>query len=147
MRLFLHALAAVSLLLPAFGACAQQAPFQLTPQQQEALQARWNALDRNHDGYLTSAEVADAPALSSRFEQLDLDRDARLSQRELRTSTENHLRAADINSDGAIDREEAEAGLPRVARFFDWLDADGDGRLTSDEVQRVASAFAGRRAR
>jgi len=147
MRLSLHVIAVASLLLPASGAGAQQASFQPTRQQQEALQARWNALDRNHDGYLSRAEVAGTPALSGRFEQLDLNRDARLSQQELRTSAENHLHAADVNQDGAIDREEAQAGLPQVARFFDRLDTDGDGRLTVEEVQRVAARFAGRRVR
>lgn len=140
-------LAITGLSLPTFDVAAQQVLPQPTPEQRQAMQARWNALDLDRDGFLSRAEVADTPALSASFEQLDANRDARLSQRELRTSVENHLRAADINRDGAIDREEAEAGLPQLARFFGRLDADGNGRLTADEVQRVAARFAGRRVR
>lgn len=147
MRTFPTLLAIALLSLPAFDVTAQQALPQPTPEQRQAMQARWDALDRDRDGYLSRAEAAGTPALSDHFEQLDANRDARLSQQELRASVEDRLQAADTNQDGAIDRAEAEAGLPRVAQFFDRLDADGNGRLTVDEVQRVASRFAGRRAR
>jgi Ca2+-binding EF-hand superfamily protein len=144
-RTALLAIAALS--LPAFGTVARQALPQPTPEQQRALQARWATLDRDRDGYLDRAEVAATPALSARFEQIDANRDARLSQQEMRASAEDRLGAADTNHDGAIDRAEAEAGLPRVARFFDRLDGDGDGRLTIEEVQRLAARFAGRQPR
>lgn len=147
MRTFPTLLAIALLSLPAFDVLARQALPQPTPEQRQAMQARWDALDRDRDGYLSRAEAAGTPALSDRFEQLDANRDARLSQQELRASVEDRLQAADTNQDGAIDRAEADASLPRVAQFFDRLDADGNGRLTVDEVQRVASRFAGRRAR
>lgn len=140
-------LAIVSLSLLGSDAVARQAFPQPTPEQRQAMQARWDALDRDRDGYLSRAEAAGTPALSGRFDQVDANHDARLSQQELRVSVEDHLRAADTDQDGAIDRAEAAASLPRVAQFFDRLDADHDGRLTVDEVQRLASRFAARRAR
>jgi Ca2+-binding EF-hand superfamily protein len=49
------------------------------------------------------------------------------------------LKAADANNDGYIDRAEADASLPRVAKGFDQLDADQDGKLSNDELQQAAS--------
>lgn len=49
------------------------------------------------------------------------------------------LKAADANSDGYIDRAEADASLPRVAKAFDQLDADQDGKLSHDELKEAAS--------
>ena len=54
------------------------------------------------------------------------------------------LQAADANKDGFIDKAEADAKLPRVAKNFDKLDADSDGRLSSDEVRAMALKFASR---
>lgn len=53
--------------------------------------------------------------------------------------------AADRDGDGAIDRAEAEAGLPRVYKNFDKLDSDGDGRLTPEELRAMAERFGERR--
>jgi Ca2+-binding EF-hand superfamily protein len=49
------------------------------------------------------------------------------------------LKAADTNGDGYIDRAEADASLPRVAKGFDQLDADQDGKLSPDELKEAAS--------
>jgi Ca2+-binding EF-hand superfamily protein len=49
------------------------------------------------------------------------------------------LKAADTNDDGYIDRAEADASLPRVAKGFDKLDADQDGRLSNDELREAAN--------
>lgn len=129
------------------GAGAGEIAFKPGPQQQQAMQARWAALDRNQDGFLDRAEAAARPALAEHFDALDSDRNGRLTQSELRISVENYLRAADADGDGAIDRTEAEAGLPRVARFFDRLDANGDGKLTIAEVQAMAARFSARQGR
>lgn len=55
------------------------------------------------------------------------------------------LQAADADKDGFIDKTEAAAKLPRVAKNFDKLDSDRDGRLSPEEFRAVASKFAGRR--
>ena len=49
-------------------------------------------------------------------------------------------KAADKNGDGLIDKAEAQAGLPRVARHFDQLDANHDGKLSADELRAVAQS-------
>lgn len=66
---------------------------------------------------------------------------------EQRQAVQQRWQTADSNQDGVIDRAEADAGLPRVAKNFDKLDADGDGRLTRDELKTMAERFAQRRRR
>lgn len=58
---------------------------------------------------------------------------------------QERLKAADTNGDGLIDRSEAEAGLPRVAEHFDKLDADGDGKLSRDELRKMREQMRQRR--
>lgn len=60
-------------------------------------------------------------------------------------AAQERLRSADSNGDGFIDRAEADAGLPRIAKRFDQLDADGDARLSPDELKAAAAQFAQRR--
>lgn len=57
------------------------------------------------------------------------------------------LKAADRNGDGLIDKAEAEAKLPRLAKRFDTLDADGNGTLSPDEMRAAGQKIAARRTR
>lgn len=116
-----------------------------TQAQKQALQQRWAKADTNQDGYIDRAEADALNPISKNFDALDADRDGRLSQAEMKNSVLDRLRAADTNQDGDIDRAEADASLPRVARAFDRLDLNTDGKLSVEEVQQVASGFAGRR--
>jgi hypothetical protein len=43
--------------------------------------------------------------------------------------------ALDTDGDGSLDRAEAEAGAPGLARNFDRFDTDADGRLTREEIR------------
>ncbi|WP_250338272.1 hypothetical protein [Luteibacter flocculans] len=47
------------------------------------------------------------------------------------------LKAADANGDGVIDRQEAEASLPRVAKNFDKIDTNHDGKLSAAELKQA----------
>ncbi|MGN6093650.1 MAG: hypothetical protein ACTHOL_14965 [Luteibacter jiangsuensis] len=44
------------------------------------------------------------------------------------------------HGDGFIDRKEAEAGLPRIAKNFDKIDTNQDGKLSTDELKQAAAA-------
>ena len=55
------------------------------------------------------------------------------------------LKDADANGDGLIDKAEAEAGLPRLARHFDQLDVNHDGKLSADELRAMAQSRMARR--
>jgi Ca2+-binding EF-hand superfamily protein len=42
--------------------------------------------------------------------------------------------AADKNSDGKLTREECEAGMPRIYKGFDKIDANNIGYITLDQI-------------
>ena len=42
--------------------------------------------------------------------------------------------AADKNNDGKLSREECEAGMPRIFRGFDKIDANQVGYITLDQI-------------
>ena len=54
---------------------------------------------------------------------------------------EQEFKAADKDNDGSLDRDEANA-LPRVAKHFDEIDADKDGKLTLEEIYASARKVA-----
>ena len=85
-----------------------------------ALLAHFDAMDANHDGLLSRAEV------TAFFDNL-------------RQQAEARLRAADVNGDGQISREEAQTALPMIAAIFDFLDADNNGQITIAEFGRLVT--------
>jgi Ca2+-binding EF-hand superfamily protein len=77
--------------------------------------AQFDRFDSNHDGYLDSADAAALPESMGRMFQL-------------------MQRIADKDGDGRVSRDEFNA-MP--ARGFDRMDANGDGVLEPDEMQRA----------
>lgn len=78
--------------------------------------ARFDQLDRNHDGYL---DEADLPPLAH-------------TNRVLAQKFRAMLRVADADHDGRISREEFVAA---GARLFERLDANHDGYVDRDEIR------------
>jgi Ca2+-binding EF-hand superfamily protein len=101
------------------------------------------ALDTDHDGVISAAEIAAAP---QSLRALDIDEDGKLTAEECAeegahgpTPSElvKTLMAFDKNGDGKLQREE----LPeRLRGLFDRGDLNKDGVLTMDEVQKLARA-------
>ncbi|CAK0779940.1 EF-hand domain-containing protein [Gammaproteobacteria bacterium] len=52
---------------------------------------------------------------------------------------EQKFKAADKNGDGKLTLDEAKAGMPRVAKNFDKIDADHEGYVTLEQI-KAASA-------
>lgn len=103
--------------------------------------------DANNDGAVTRREL-DA-GLRQDFWQADTNRDGRLDPEEVRAANLRRIRIdqstaiplIDWSDDGYVDFGEFAAGMRSL---FDQYDADGDGRVTLDEMhirlQRVAPA-------
>jgi Ca2+-binding EF-hand superfamily protein len=65
-----------------------------------------------------------------RAEQMHAKFQARMQQQ---------FRQADKDGDGALSKAEAEAGMPRLAKHFDAIDANNDGKITQDELSAYAA--------
>ena len=107
------------------------------------------ALDANQDGVIDRAEAAKAPRLAARFDQLDQDKDGRLSADERPHRGMHHrggkrgaharMQRADTDRDGRISRAEAQAAQAKHAGRFDELDVNKDGYLDrADRQARMA---------
>lgn len=121
------------------------------------LESRWKQLDSDGDGSVSKSEVEKAaPRLAEQFAQIDANGDGKLTQEEMRNAMnarreqcrqdpercradmkrrfEAAWKSADTDGDGTLSRSEAEKGMPRLARRFDQVDTDHDGRVTLVEM-------------
>lgn len=136
--------ATVALALAAAGAAVAQQP---ATTEQPARHAR---LDANNDGAIDRAEAAAAPRLAERFDQLDADKDGRLTAGERpqrhgwRRGHRGHRMMArlDTDKDGRISKAEAAAD-PKFAERFAKMDFNRDGYADRADVQaRMAQRHA-----
>jgi len=101
-------------------------------------------LDVNKDGVIDRVEAAKHPRLAGQFDQLDRNRDGRLSADERPQRMGKHGRRgmggmmkADANKDGRISRVEA-AATPKLAAKFNAMDGNRDGFLDRADWQAKA---------
>lgn len=89
---------------------------------QDKMQGDWFAkTDLNQDGFLTEDEI----------------REARSTRRDqMKQRGEERFKEADINGDGQISLDEAQAKMPKLAERFTALDTDKNGLLSKDELKR-----------
>ena len=114
-------------------------------------------IDANGDGVISKAEAAAFPRLAAKFDQLDANKDGKLSasERPQRAHASraggrhgDRLKALDTDKDGRISRAEANAGNAAFAPRFAGMGANKDGYLDrKDREVRVAreraAVFAG----
>ena len=55
---------------------------------------------------------------------------------DMRARFDREFKAADKDGDGALTREEMEAGMPVIAADFAKMDVNKDGKVTREEIQR-----------
>lgn len=109
--------------------------------------AGFDALDKNHDGYLTRAEAAGNKRLLKGFDVADKNNDGRLGRGEYLAATAKRktrdvvnkpsdpdpgFNALDRNNDGYVSRAEARDN-PYLKKQFDAADGNNDGRLNRAE--------------
>ena len=141
--MFKRTLIAALILIPAIGFAADNTAGAKSPRGA----SHFSKADTNGDGKLSRAEVEKAmPRLLGRFDSIDTDKDGQLSRGELHAWNKAHrgerqakaaerFKHADTDGDGAISRAEAEKNAPRLAKRFDQIDSNKDGRLTQDELR------------
>ncbi|MBB1061399.1 EF-hand domain-containing protein [Marilutibacter spongiae] len=108
------------------------------------------ALDANADGRISKVEAGNDSPLGKHFDDIDANRDGYIVRAELRASHEKmraefQARAAerhkarfaevDGNKDGRLSQAEVEAGMPRLAKAFAFLDENRDGYLSAEEAR------------
>ena len=64
---------------------------------------------------------------------------------EMQAQSQARFKKADVNGDGKLTREEAQKGMPGVARHFDAIDTNKDGVITLEEMQAARKARSGPR--
>ena len=95
---------------------------------------------------LSTAALADrgpgnghGPVLMQQFDEIDANKDGKLSADELAAARTGHMAAADADKDGTLTRDEMVAyrqqqAADRAGKAFDRMDTDGDGRLSLAEM-------------
>jgi len=104
--------------------------------------------DTDGDGRVSRAEATAAGAERSGewFDKLDLNKDGYVTQEETKQARETRrgemkgmmeerFKEADVNSDGQLSLDEAQAKVPRLAERFSALDADKNGLLSKEEIR------------
>lgn len=105
-------------------------------------------LDADSSGGISREETKGHSRLEQDFDALDANKDGQISQDELggylkgkhekgagKEKLKQHWEQADADRDGQLSREEAEKSMPQVAKRFDKLDANGDGKLAPTELR------------
>jgi len=64
---------------------------------------------------------------------------------EMQARGRERFKKADTNGDSRLSREEAQKGMPQLARDFDRIDANKDGMVTLEELEAARKARAGTR--
>ena len=112
---------------------------------------KFAAVDADKDGKLSKDEiVASAKKKADKkaeelFKKLDTNGDASLTKDELKGKKSQKIALnADANGDGKLAKDELVAftekrSEERVSKKFQQVDKDGDGFVTSDEVQQAKS--------
>jgi Ca2+-binding EF-hand superfamily protein len=112
-------------------------------------------LDKNSDSFLSQEEAGQHPMLMRNFDAIDANKDGKLAADEIQAAhkamheqmkqaAEARFKEADQDGDGALSPSETETiTLAQIAKYFDVVDANKDGKLTKEEVQATRKSMHG----
>ena len=114
------------------------------------LEAAFKKADTDNDGTLTPDEAKTMPRVAKNFAAIDTDKDGTVSLDEVRASMKKagkamhergveRFKSADKDNDGTLTKDEAQA-MPRVAKNFDAIDTDKDGKVSDKEIHDYMKA-------
>lgn len=120
-------------------------------EQRQAAKEKLKNADTNGDKMISREEAKAMPGLEKRFDKLDSNKDGQISREEMAAAKKAHQQdrkqkaeekfsKADTDHDGNISREEAGKGLPRIAKNFDAIDANKDGKASKEEIKTYHQA-------
>ena len=124
-------------------------------EQRQAAKEKLKSADKNGDKMISREEAKALPGLEKRFDKLDGNKDGQISKQEVTTARKAHRQdrkqdrkqkseekfsKADVDHDGSLSREEAGKGLPRIAKNFDAIDANKDGKASKEEIKAYYQA-------
>ena len=137
-RKILYATVALALATAGTAIAQQSSNAPAQPQPEKHLR-----LDANNDGVVDRAEAAASPGFAARFDQMDKNKDGRLTADERpqrhgwrRGGRQGHgkMMQADTDKDGRISKAEAAAD-PKLAERFAKMDANRDGFVDRADFQ------------
>lgn len=117
-------------------------------------QERLRTADTNADGRISREEAQSAmPRLAENFDAIDANHDGFVTLEEMQAARLAHRGAGqgrgegwkkwDANGDGTLSRDEV-ANAPRLSQQFDVIDSNHDNVLTVEELRAARGQFAGR---
>jgi Ca2+-binding EF-hand superfamily protein len=142
---------------PAPQACCQHDSEACRERARAGFEARFKRLDTDGNGTVSKVEAEKGPPhLAEHFGEIDANKDGNLTRDEMLSAMRARMaqcaqdpegcqgqmkqrfeaawKQADIDSDGALSKAEAEQGMSRLARHFDQIDTDRDGKITLAET-------------
>lgn len=148
----LKILAAV--VLSTFAVAAQSGPYGPDAGRGGAgMQERLKAADKNADGMISREEAqASLPRLHENFAAIDTNNDGQISLAEMQAARHAHhaggprgegWKKLDANGDGRLSSEEV-ANAPRLQEHFKAIDTNNDGFLSTEEMQAARGHMRGK---
>jgi Ca2+-binding EF-hand superfamily protein len=99
----------------------------------------FDAIDANKDGKVTPDEIRARmqARMADHHKQMEKQKgESGTDRREQgKKRFEEQFKKADTDGDGALSKAEVEKSMPRMARDFDAIDANKDGKVTPDEIR------------
>ena len=132
-------------------AWAQQPSPAMDPMSATTALSQFSKLDKDRDDHISRKEAAGSPALEKFFDDIDTNKDGKISREEARAFETAHgkefsektvakFNAADKDGDGALTMEEAKAGnMTAIVKHFKKVDTNKDSKVSMGELKAASN--------